>query len=96
LILINARALGPPQPAYPDSREDDMAKPIDATNVAPHGMFYMENAGGCQPEPEHPDLASPPAEAHQPSCFGLEEERGWNWKGAGASGLTIKETRPTL
>jgi len=27
-----------------------MLNPTDATKVAPHGMFYMEDAGGCAPE----------------------------------------------
>jgi hypothetical protein len=30
----------------------------------------------------------------QPGCFGLEEERGGNWKGSGAP--LIKEARPSL
>ncbi len=67
-----------------------MVEPIDGTKAAPHGMFYMEDAGGYRPEPEHL------AEAHQPSCFALEEERGWNWKGTGATGPTINEAHPTL
>lgn len=33
---------------------------------------------------------------HQPSCFGLEEERGENWKGTGASPPAIKEAKPSL
>ena len=32
----------------------------------------------------------------QPGCFALEEERGANWKGRGATIPTIKETRPSL
>ena len=31
---------------------------------------------------------------HQPGCFGLEDERGGNWKGSGAP--LIKEARPSL
>ena len=31
---------------------------------------------------------------HQPSCFGLEEERGGNWTGSGVP--AIKEARPSL
>ncbi len=75
-----------------------MAKLIDGTKVAPHGMFYMESAGGCHSDPEEEDLNLPSslAQAHQPSCFALEEERGWDWKGAGGSGKTIKDARPTL
>ncbi len=71
-----------------------MVKLIDGTKVAPHGMFYMENAGGR--EAEQLDAATSLAEAHQPSCFALEEERGGNWTGAGATGQTINEARPTL
>ena len=76
-----------------------MLNPTDGTKVAPHGMFYMEGAGGCHPELDaHSDLdaRSSPAETHQPSCFGQEEEMGSSWKGAGATEQTINEARPTL
>jgi hypothetical protein len=33
---------------------------------------------------------------HQPSCFGLEEERGGSWKGSGGSVPSIKEAKPSL
>jgi len=33
---------------------------------------------------------------HQPGCFGLEEERGGNWKGSGGTVPSIKETKPSL
>ena len=68
-----------------------MVKLIDGTKTAPHGMFYMEDSGGC-------DLEAPSslAEVHLPSCFALEEERGWNWKGAGATRAAINEAHPTL
>ena len=33
---------------------------------------------------------------HQPSCFGLEEERGGDWKGSGGSVPAIKEAKPSL
>jgi hypothetical protein len=33
---------------------------------------------------------------HQPGCFGLEEERGGDWKGGGGSVPSIKETKPSL
>ena len=33
---------------------------------------------------------------HQPSCFGLEEERGGNWKGSGRTVPSIKEAKPNL
>jgi hypothetical protein len=36
------------------------------------------------------------AEERQPSCFALEDERGEGWKGSGAMGPAINETRPTL
>ncbi len=65
----------------------------DGTKVAPHGMFYMEDAGGYDPEL---DTRSSLAETHQPSCFGQEEEMGANWQGAGATGQIINEVRPTL
>jgi hypothetical protein len=68
---------------------------MEKTTVAPHGLFYMENAGGCksaQPEMT-PEMA---AEEHQPSCFALEEEKGEDWKGSGAMGPAINEARPRL
>jgi hypothetical protein len=60
-----------------------------------HGLFYMENAGGYKPA----HLEIPPsttAKEHQPSCFGLEEERGEGWEGRGAMGPAINEARPSL
>jgi len=35
-------------------------------------------------------------EQHEPSCFGLEEEKGESWKGSGAARPAIKDKRPTL
>ena len=70
-----------------------MLNPTDGTKVVPHGMFYTEDAGGCAPEL---DARSSSAETHQPSCFGQEEEMGSSWKGAGATGRIINESRPTL
>jgi len=73
------------------ARGDEMAKTI----VAPHGLFYMENAGGC--EPAH--LEIPPSMAaneHQPSCFALEEEMGDGWTGSGGMRPAINEARPSL
>jgi len=32
----------------------------------------------------------------QSCCFGLEEERGANWKGSGRSVPSIKEAKPSL
>lgn len=65
----------------------------NATRLAPHGLFYMENAGGYHAAPA---IAPADEEEHQPSCFALEEEKGEDWKGTGASGPAIKETRPSL
>jgi hypothetical protein len=79
-----------------------MATLIDGTKVAPHSMFYMEDTGGeetggYEPKPELLEAISIAADdTHQPSCFALEEERGDGWKGAGATGQIIKDTRPTL
>jgi hypothetical protein len=61
------------------------------TTVAPHGLFYMENAGGYKPA-----LQSTAADERQPSCFALEEEKGEGWKGSGAAGPAINEARPSL
>jgi hypothetical protein len=33
---------------------------------------------------------------HQPGCFGLEEERGGNWKGSGGTVPSVKEAKPSL
>jgi hypothetical protein len=67
------------------------------TIVAPHGLFYMENAGGCKDEPTHSESSpSMGAEERQPSCFALEDERGEGWNGSGAMGPAINETRPSL
>jgi hypothetical protein len=32
----------------------------------------------------------------QPGCFGLEDERGANWKGNGGTVPSIKEAKPSL
>ena len=71
-----------------------MAKAIDGTATPPHGLFYMENAGGSKVEPETP--ASTSADEHQPSCFALEEERGEGWKGSCAAKSEINEAKPSL
>ena len=70
-----------------------MVNSTDGTRVAPHGMFYMEGAGGY---PTDLDAPSSLAEAHQPSCFGQEEEMGSSWKGVGAARQIINDARPTL
>ena len=36
------------------------------------------------------------SDEHQPSCFGLEEERGTSWKGGGGTVPSIKEAKPSL
>jgi len=71
-----------------------MTKVIDGTSVPHHGLFYMENAGGLQPELEIP--APIAADERQPGCFALEDEKGENWKGSGASKSQIAEVRPSL
>ncbi len=62
---------------------------LDGTTV-PHGMFFMETASGYRADIENAD------EEHQPSCFGLEEEKGDSWTGVGAARPLLIETRPTL
>jgi hypothetical protein len=74
-----------------------MTNRTDATKLAPHGLFYMENAGGYHGEPAPPPAAPATAtNGHQPGCFALEEEKGEDWKGTGAAGPAIKEGRPSL
>jgi hypothetical protein len=70
-----------------------MGKVIDGTKVAPHGMFYMESAGGYGIEPAVSSIAM---DEHQPSCFALEEEKGVDWKGTGTMRPAINEVRPSL
>jgi hypothetical protein len=84
--------------------EDTMTTAAHDTERASHGLFHMENSGGCReapalvPEVVPAAMPAPVAETngHQPSCFGLEEERGEGWHGSGASRPLIKDTRPTL
>ncbi len=73
--------------------EGEMEKTIEATRIAPHGLFYMENAGGTH---STATPRTPIADEHQPSCFALEEEKGADWKGGGAAGRTINEVKPSL
>jgi hypothetical protein len=63
---------------------------LDGTQVPPHGMFFMESAGGYRSKTNEVD------EEHQPSCFALEEEKGETWAGTGASQPLIIDTKPTL
>ena len=46
----------------------------------------------------HPPLPSlqSAVNEHQPSCFGLEEERGERWKGSGATGPAVNEVKSSL
>ncbi len=45
----------------------------------------------------HPEASPPTApDEHQASCFAFEEENGEHWKGTGATGLVIKEAKPSL
>ena len=48
-----------------------MATEIDGTKAPHHGLFYMQNAGGYNVEPQEPASGE-----HQSSCFALEEEKG--------------------
>jgi hypothetical protein len=65
-----------------------MAIVIDGTKVAPHGLFYMENAGGYNFQPAHPETApSMAADEHQPSCFALEEDKGRGLEGQRRNGI---------
>jgi hypothetical protein len=70
-----------------------MMKAIDGTKVPHHGLFYMENAGGLPVEQESP---APIAKERQPSCFALEDEKGEDWKGTGATRSQIIDVRPSL
>ncbi len=67
-----------------------MTQTLDGTKLPPHGMFFMESAGG------YSSAVHEPEEQHQPSCFALEEEKGESWSGTGASRPLLSETRPTL
>jgi hypothetical protein len=104
-MLAESRAAGswttgPSAAPRENTRQDDMTNATHGTEPTPHGLFYMENAGGCHDAPAiaptDAEEATAPMEEHQPSCFAQEEERGQDWHGAGASGPAVKETRPTL
>jgi len=64
-----------------------MAKAIEDTKAP-------EKVGESNVEPETP--VSTRTDEHQPSCFGLEEERGEGWKGSGAAKSEINEAKPSL
>jgi hypothetical protein len=70
-----------------------MMKAIDGTKVPHHGLFYMENAGGL---PVEQGSRASIAEERQPSCFALEDEKGEDWKGTGATRSQIIDVRPSL
>ena len=55
-----------------------MPDPTDGTKVAPHGMFYMEDAGGCAPEL---DARSSPAETAK--LFWSGRGNGFELEGCG-------------
>jgi hypothetical protein len=71
-----------------------MANQIDGTAAPHHGLFYMENAGGHNVEPQ--ELASLSADERQSSCFAGEEEKGEDWKGGGGLKSAINEKLPSL
>ena len=64
-------------------------------DIASHGLFHMENAGGCKPA-EPVTTSSSAVNEHQASCFALEEEKGEGWKGSGSTKPIINEVRPRL
>ena len=68
-----------------------MANEIDGTKAPHHGLFYMENAGGHNVEPQEPA-----SDERQSSCFALEDEKGEGWTGSGAMKPAINEARPSL
>jgi hypothetical protein len=53
----------------------------------------MENAGGL---PVEQGSRASIAEERQPSCFALEDEKGEDWKGTGATRSQIIDVRPSL
>ncbi len=75
-----------------------MEKTTEATRIAHHGLYYMENAGGTHSITVPPTLTADQqiADQHQPSCFALEEEKGADWKGRRAAGPIINEVKPSL
>jgi hypothetical protein len=78
--------------------EGEMEKTVEATRIASHGLFYMENAGGTHSTVMQPTLVADEqiADQHRPSCFALEEEKGADWKGLGAARPIINEVKPSL
>ena len=73
------------------SRKKKMRKVIDGTKV-PHSIWKTLVAVVMNRRPP----ISAATDERQPSCFGLEEERGEDWKGSGAMKSAINESRPSL
>jgi hypothetical protein len=96
---INALA---PRPSTPSnigitftafsSRKKKMRKVIDGTKVPHHSIWKTLVAVVMNRRPP----ISAATDERQPSCFGLEEERGEDWKGSGAMKSAINESRPSL
>ena len=47
-------------------------------------------------KPLRKTLQAAAPDEREPGCFGLEEERGANWKGSGQTVPSIKEAKPSL
>jgi hypothetical protein len=45
---------------------------------------------------KRPPTETLPPDERQPSCLGLEEESGGDWKGDGGTAPSIKEAKPSL
>ena len=63
------------------------------------GRRRCDVCGGSGEVEPRPPVAPAPSSAvneHQPSCFGLEEERGEGWKGSGAAKPAIDEAKSSL
>jgi hypothetical protein len=61
----------------------------DATELTAAGQL-------ASPTGEESQCRAGTAPEHAASCFGLEEERGHHWNGAGSAKPVMKEIRPTL
>ena len=63
------------------------------------GQRRCDVCGGSGEVESPPPTAPVPSSAvneHQPSCFGLEEERGERWEGSGATKPAINELKSSL
>jgi hypothetical protein len=74
------------------SRKKKMREGIDGTKVPHHSIWKTLVAMVMKRRPS----ISAATDERQPSCFGLEEERGEDWKGSGAMKSEINESRPSL